>query len=739
MSDSLMAEGPDPVSETVLELEQEVTCGICHDHYQEPKLLPCCHYYCKQCILSLTLSSQYPPNQPFPCPDCREPTLLPGNDVDRLPTAFFINRMKELHSRMEKAHGVLKALCELCSHGKATAFCRQCVKFICEECVKSHQRMVSTVFAGHVVSTLEELKEGGVNELSVVDTPPKKCTDHDEPKKIFCFDCNHLICRDCVIFEHAGHKSAYVKKAAQETRKKLAEHLSPLKNLQADLSTAVSGVRDTKQEIQAEGELVEKQVNAKFQELHDILEQCKARVLRESRDIAKGKMEKLTVQENGLELSVERVQSLVDFVEHTLNNASDEELITMQEQVVSRIDGEVVKREKEAASADPVEMADFGVKVLVSKDFKKLGENSVIVYKGRLDPLKCIVKGDGARIADVDEPAQLTVVCGHQQEPSATLKSLVDQTSLQLEAVPVSKGVYRIEYTPKVRGRHHLQISVDGQPVIGSPFFVFVRIPPTKLDKPVRKITNIASPRYMAFNSSEEVIVTDYSKDVLILNKKGELLRSISRSEHGFKNICGVAVDKDDNVYFSDSENNCVYKFSKNGKLLKRFGKGSSGPGEFNFPRGVVVVGGQVFVCDYFKNRIQVLTTELEPVKQFGSRGTGDGQFNKPEDIAVDSEGMLYVSDFNNKRIQVFTRDGQFVRSFGKEGSGQLQGKLSKPKGVCVVGDYVYVSETDQHVSVFTKDGQFVTSFCKGAVNHGVIVDRDGFVYVCAASQLFVC
>ena len=95
-----MAEGPDPV---VADLEQEVTCGICHDRYQEPKLLPCCHYYCKQCIL--TLSSRYRPNQPFPCPDCREPTLLPGNNLDRLPTAFVINRMKALHSRMEKAYG----------------------------------------------------------------------------------------------------------------------------------------------------------------------------------------------------------------------------------------------------------------------------------------------------------------------------------------------------------------------------------------------------------------------------------------------------------------------------------------------------------------------------------------------------------------------------------------------------------------------------------------------------------
>ena len=565
-SDS-MAEGPDPVSETVLELEQEVTCGICHDRYQEPKLLPCCHYYCKQCIFSL--SSRYQPNQPFPCPDCREPTLLPGNDPDRLPTAFFINRMKELHSRMEKANGKLEAICDMCSHGKATAFCRQCVKFICEECVKSHLRM--NMFAGHVVSTLEELKQGGMKEVSVVDTPAQKCPDHDEPLKIFCFDCKQLICRDCVIFEHAGHKSAYVKKAVPETRKKLAVHLSPLKNLLPDLSTAVNQVRATKQEIQAEGKLVEKQVNAKFQELHDILEKCKARVLQKAHDIVERKIEKLTVQEKGLDLSVGCVQSLVDFVERTLENASDEELITMQEQVVSRVDAEVVKRGKEAASADPVEKADFGVEVFVSEDLKKLCENNVVVYEDNVYTI-----GERTRIAEVETPSRLTLHFAKEvRKPptiQASLKSLVDQTSLQLEAVPVKKGVYSIEYIPKVRGRHHLLISVDGRPITGSPFSVFVRIPPTKLDKPVRKIQGV-NPWFLTMNSSNEVIVSDCGRDVVIMNKQGERLRSISKTQHGLKSVRGVAVDKDDSIYVSDSLNNCVYKFNKNGELLERVGK----------------------------------------------------------------------------------------------------------------------------------------------------------------------
>ena len=636
---------------------------------------------------------------------------------------------------MEKAHGKLEAPCELCPRGKATAFCRQCVNFIREECVKSHKWMKP--FAGHVVSTMEELKQGGVKELSVVDTPAQKSPDHDEPLKIFCFDCKQLICRDCVIFDHQDHNSEFAKKTAPETRKKLAEHLSPLKNLLPDLSTAVNQVRATKHEIQAKGKLVEKQVNAKFQELHDILEQCKARVLKKAHDIGERKIEKLTVQEKGLDLSVGCVQSLVDFVERTLENASDEELITMQEQVVSRIGAEVVKRGKEAASADPVEKADFGVEVFVSEDLKKLCENNVVVYEDNV-----YARGEGTRMAEVGTPSRLTLHFAEavKKPPTirASLKSLVDQKSLQQEAVPLKKEVYSIKYIPKVRGRHHLLISVDGRPITGSPFSVSVRIPPTKLDKPVWMIQGI-DPLYVTLNSSNEVIVSDYSRDVVIMNKQGEPLRNISKTQHGFLYARGVAVDKDDNIYVSDSANNCVYKFNKNGELLERVGKKGSGPGEFNNPRGVAVAGDRVFVCDRFNHRVQVLTRELQPVKQFGSQGSGDGGFNGPDSIAVDREGMLYVSDHGNHRVQVFTRDGQFVYSFGKQGSGK--GELNCPRGVWVDASYVYVADNrNNRVCVFTKDGQFIISCGESHITDpcGVFADSDGSVYVCCKDCVVV-
>ena len=657
-----MAEGPDPV---VADLEQEVTCGICHDHYQEPKLFPCCHYYCKQCIL--TLSSRYRPNEPFPCPDCREPTLLPDNNPDKLPTAFFINRMKEIHSRMEKLHSKLEVTCEMCSRGKVTAFCRQCVDFICDKCVELHQYI--KVFAGHKISTLEELKQGGVKELVFNDLPPPKCDDHDEPKKIFCSDCKKLICRDCVVIDHAGHNYEFVKKAAPATRKNLTEHLSSLKNLLPGLTTSMDQVKETKKQIQAQKTLTEKNVNDKFKELHDILEQCKVRVLREYSALVDKKIDKLAIEEKGLSTT----QNLIDFINRALNNASDEELVTMEEQVVSQINAEVVKRGKEAVGAHPTENACFGVDVFVAEDLKTLCENNVRVY-----PSVC---GDGIKMAEVGSCARFSIFIGsNKRRPQAILKSLVDGSSEQLQVAPARAGVCNVQYTPKIRSQHHLLISVEDHPVPGSPFSVLVKLHPTKLDKPVRKIEGI-NPYYGVVNSSGELVVTD--EDVVMFNKKGEKIRSISKLKYGFKGAKGVAVDKNDNIYVSDSNNRCVYKLNKEGDLLKKFGKKGSGPEEFEYPRGIAVAGDRVLVCDSHKKRVRVLTTELEPVNVIEG-------LSGPCDIAVDDKQM-YIAD-NDGGIKVFTMDGKFIHRFEHE-------KVLSAYGVCVDGDtgFVYVINHDCH------------------------------------------
>ena len=195
-----MAEAPDTSDKRLEELEEEIMCAVCQGHYQQAKLLPCNHYYCRACIEELAKRSR---GQPFSCPECRKEATLPPGGVEELQGAFFVERMKDLFGKMAKAEGKVEAMCEQCAGAKSVAFCRQCAEFICGDCARSHKKMKA--FTGHVVASLKDLKRGGPKSIPFEEAPPTKCPDHDEQMKLFCFNCNRLICRDCTVVDHNGH------------------------------------------------------------------------------------------------------------------------------------------------------------------------------------------------------------------------------------------------------------------------------------------------------------------------------------------------------------------------------------------------------------------------------------------------------------------------------------------------------------------------------------------------------
>ena len=429
-------------SEVKQGVEDEITCPVCQDHFQEPKILPCCHYYCKGCIQKLALRAGA--NQPFPCPECRSDTLLPGNDPNQLPTAFFINRMKELHTKMEKAHGKVEALCELCSGGKATAFCRHCTEFICEECVKIHQKIKT--FAGHKVTSLEELKKGESKEILIKKPPPPTCKDHDEQMKVYCFDCNRLICRDCTMIDHKEHKHDFVKKAAPKAKEKLTENLAPLKEIQVSLHGATEIVKSTKSAVEVQGASVATTIERSFAELHEIIEQRKQKLLEKVANMTRGKLGRLSVQEKGFEMASGTVRSLVDFVEQNIENATEEELMSIHTQVLNRISDETKKHQCSSAELEPVEKANMIAELGCTEEIKKMCQE-----KTGVTVLKCIVNGAGTKEAEVGKPAYVQVSCNTTTPVSIDSKLI---SSIKGAVQQKQKSVYEIEYIPKVRGCH---------------------------------------------------------------------------------------------------------------------------------------------------------------------------------------------------------------------------------------------------------------------------------------------
>ena len=724
---------PEEIQKGVQDLEKEITCPICQDHFQEPKILPCCHFYCKGCVQKLAWRAGA--NQPFACPECRSDTFLPQNDPDQLPTAFFVNRMIELHSRMEKAHGKVETLCEECSECKAVAFCRHCMEFICDNCVKVHKKM--RAFSDHKVALLEELKKGGAKHILINIAQPPNCRIHDDEKmKIYCYDCKHLICRDCLLDDHTGHKYDFVKKAAPVIKQKLAKCLVPLKEVKVNLQGAKKIVRLTKSDIKLRSASAVDMVEQSFQQLHGLLEQRKREMLEKIASLMKRQLNSLNVQEKGIDMASGTIQSLVDFVERNIENSTLEELMEMHTQLLNRIDEETKKHQQSSGELEPVEEADIVVEVRCAEELKKLCYEKAFVTS-LVDPAKSTVQGDGIKIAEINKLSMVTLHTvspnGKPQKKPVVVKTKLTTISsgsvVEAKVKQGRSGTYEIEYTPCVRGRHRLEVTVNGLPVAGSPFPVLVKISPSQLCKP-KECFSLRTRWSVAVNSKNEVVLATSANDIILLDTAGNQLRILSVSSYGLKGIFGIALDENDNIYLTDIGTKSVHKFDKNGKEIK-----AVSPAIYvkTFdPRGIAVSGDLVIVADVGNSELLCLTRSLDFKKTIHLHQ------QRPVGVACDKDGIIYACDYDGGIINVLTANG-LSYSFG-ERDGILGTKLSHPHSICVDNEFVYVTEwgNEKCVSIFTKQGRFIASFGqKGkkegdfSLPSGLAIDSDGVLYVC--------
>ena len=729
----IMAEGIVVEGKTVEELEREITCGICQEHYTDPKVLPCLHYYCKKCVLRLALRTGT--GQPFSCPECRCEATLPEGGVDELKTAFFVNRLKTTVSTMERAHGKVEVKCELCSNSgdKAEAFCRQCAMFICKNCIEQHKNL--KILLTHEVASLEDLKQGRAKPIVVKEDPASvKCPDHDEPLVIYCFDCDTLICRDCTMKDHRDHNFEFCKKAAATTKCNLLEKMFPLKTQSSILSHAVEEVRTTKQELEDERDTVANTIKTSFKELHDILDNRKRELLAEADRLVQEKMDRLSVQEKTLSLTSAEVQSVVDYTEQCVRNCTDNEVMSTHAEIRRRIEREIDECSKSGRSLEPVEEVDIGVEVRCTEALQQLCQTQANIIQLPLDPAKCTVTMGDSTKHEVNETSHATLVtrlssnkiARRHCKVSCSLRSLYNNVITECKVGQTGAGQYSIQCTPAIRGRHELTVSVDGQQVAGSPFPVFVSIPPTHLGKPVKVWTNLTGPAGITVNSVGEILVSEWSGNIIKFDNEGN--RRTLVKQNRLNALRKIAVDDEDNIYCIDRDSNRILRCGRNGGNIQVQEVKHVNAGQ----RGLAVVREEVMVC-VWDNRgtITVYDKELNYMRSIKQRDMGVFLA-----ISADNHGNLYCADYDNSMIQVFSNDDVFLRSFGSDRKGEK--KVKRPCGLCVSGHSVYVcSGGSDNISVFTTDGVYVTSFGQYGSKegnfmwpHSVCADQDGFVYV---------
>lgn len=234
---------------------ESLKCGFCQDYFNDPKLLPCMHSFCKSCLEPLcvetkkecspvddgntTTQDSYKENEinvvedrqvnltmgngseklkkRVKCPQCEEAFDLPETGVEGLISNTALIKLIKSQQKLSQTKD-----CDICklrqTSETAVSFCTDCKDLLCQSCWKSHSFTRFTL--NHKVIALDELGESDLT--SVIVDSIVQCSDHpDEQVKYFCMDCNCIICRECILLIHKNHNVVLSSVVAGNKRQEL--------------------------------------------------------------------------------------------------------------------------------------------------------------------------------------------------------------------------------------------------------------------------------------------------------------------------------------------------------------------------------------------------------------------------------------------------------------------------------------------------------------------------------------
>ena len=543
------------------------------------------------------------------------------------------------------------------------------------------------------------------------------CPVHDQTVKLYCYDCDHLICRDCTLVDHRAHRFEFLAKCAPKSRKQLGTLTVPLLKIQADITVAEKRLEKVDAKIDEQEAKVEAAIKAAFDKLRAALEEREVELMNKLGKMVQEKRSAVMEQSRVLQGANTEIQGVVDFVHQNLEGASNEELMTIRTELEANV-GEEVSRHRNLP-LQPKVVADIACDLPAAEPARsEVGD----VFHASISQLTT---------AEVGQKSKLTLkIRGAKNlkllHVNATLKSLANpDVATQVLVNPTGNGVYEIHYVPQVRGRHNLTVKVNDGDIPDSPFRLFVKIPPTKLGFPVLQSEKLGKPHGIAFTPKGELVVAENGgKKLTFMDKKCRKLRAIVTPQFHYPR--GVAVSSSGTVFSTDKgAENTILKFVRM-KLVNAVIKGSK---SLAF---VKIINDYLYVCDMGISEVHILTQDLESIGSFTTK-----EVPKPHDITEGEDGLYVVGGEESAKIGIYTHEGEFIRYFNISGNRSIA--LSVIRGICF--DYygnMFLTQTGPGlggVFVFKPNGEYITSF--GLVSNGMMdnpyglaIDEDGFVYV---------
>ena len=237
-----------------------------------------------------------------------------------------------------------------------------------------------------------------------------------------------------------------MKKSAPQFKKTLKESLAPLAKVQTNVSAATREVEKVEREVSEQHKAVAGTIVQSFRQLYEILHKREKQLLDRASELKQQKLDNLGAQKKAFALATSEIQGLVEFVERSVENATDEEFMSLQQHIQDQIQEQCAKHER--INLVPAEVANIGVRVSCAEGISDLCQKNADVIVLRVDPTKCTVEGPGTKVAEVGKSAQFTVrtvyqsgwLCEEKQVVKAELKSFVNDSNVIYPKITLREG-----------------------------------------------------------------------------------------------------------------------------------------------------------------------------------------------------------------------------------------------------------------------------------------------------------
>ncbi|XP_070555073.1 tripartite motif-containing protein 3-like [Ptychodera flava] len=718
-------------SKTLTKIDEDfLSCPICREQYKNPKILPCHHTFCAECLIKFTGKATE-----LVCPTCKIPCQLSHEGVKGLKSSFFISSLLDIVCQGMPGRDNIHGVCERCEENAASHRCVDCSLDFCQTCTKPHKTVPAT--KDHRVVALSNYHEQKFADIRL--DLMVYCRSHPEDVvEFYCDTCQVPVCLECTVVEHHIPKCSHRKlqEAADDYVEKLREMLTKLRVKEARSRASKFVAGDNIVMLRKHCLEEEQKIRGKADEIVRMIRREQHRLVEELTAKYDAELKTAEMQIYESEMQYSNICSVCRNIESNISHGSAIQLLSSKKDMVKRIE-KLTKTETKAP--EPPDIVKFKAKSSIEESgvLGLLQSNVSVPHCSVTNTPQELFTGGSVDVIITTRDSTGKLVIPYEEVMAKVAKR--EGSWEDLSVFDNRDGTHRVTVHGRVEGTYRVTVAIDGEVVPGAPFDILI----TKgLIRDIGKYGNdrchFSCPIGIATNRHGDLVTCDRgNKRVHIIDTDGNFKSAFTFTH--FENptiLYDIAISTENEYFMTDVGNNRVVVSDENGQLFRYFGQA-----ELKHPHGIAIspLDDTVYVTDWDgkvsgtdkenSHCVRTFTSGGRHIRSFGKYGTKRGHFRGPAYLAINGQGMAFVSDYNNCRLWVISADCEFLCSIGS--CGIEQGHLCGPFGVAIDSNgYLYIGEvTNQRVQKFTTNGMFVCRIDRDKdglrLPHGITLTND--------------